>query len=126
MKENRFSARHRIVSFRDAFRGIHLVVREEHNAWIQIAAAVCVVIAGILFKITPGEWTAVVISMGFVLAMEAINTSIERLSDFVSPEKQELIRNIKDISAGAVLISAVTALAAGLIVFLPKIIDLIL
>ncbi|MDP4223092.1 MAG: diacylglycerol kinase family protein [Bacteroidota bacterium] len=125
MKKGKFSIQHRIHSFSNAFRGIYLVVCDEHNAWIQIAAAICAVVAGILLKITPGEWTAVVISAGFVLALEMANTAIERLADFVSPERQDLIKTVKDISAGAVLTGAITALVVGLIIFLPKIIHVI-
>ncbi len=122
MKKERFSARHRIRSFGNAFRGIYQVIRDEHNAWIQVIAAICAIIGGIVLNITPGEWTAVVISIGFVLAMETVNTAIEKLADFVSPGKQDLIKNVKDLSAGAVLVSAIAALIVGLIIYLPKII----
>jgi diacylglycerol kinase (ATP) len=125
MNKDKFSTRQRARSFRNAFKGLYLVVRDEHNAWIQITATFCAVIVGILLKITAVEWIAVIFSIGFVLAMEAVNTAIERLADFVSPEKHDLIKNVKDISAGAVLISSITALVVGLVIFLPRIIDTI-
>ncbi len=60
----------------------------------------------------------------FVIALEAINSAIENMTDFVSLEKNEQIKKIKDLSAGAVLVSAITAVAIGLIVFIPKLFTL--
>lgn len=62
---------------------------------------ILVVLAGFLFKITNVEWLAVVFAIGLVLAGEAINSAIERLSDVVQPERDDRIRDVKDISAGA-------------------------
>jgi len=117
----KFNLRHRAESFRYAFNGIKILIRNEHNAWIHLLAAVCAIIAGIFLKISIAEWCLVAVVSGFVFAAEAFNSSIERLSDFVHPEKHEIIKNIKDLSAGAVLISAITAFAVGLLVFAPKI-----
>jgi diacylglycerol kinase len=97
----------------------------EHNAWIHLAATVLVIIAGIAFKISLLEWAAIFIAIGLVFTSEAINTSIEKLSDFVSPEKRSSIKEVKDLASAGVLISAITALIIGLIVFVPKILALI-
>ena len=86
---------------------------------------IVVVLAGFLFKLSNVEWLAVVFAIGLVLAGEAINSAIERLSDVVQPEWDDRIRDVKDISAGAVLICAITAAIIGIIVFLPKLIMLI-
>lgn len=125
MKENRFTARDRISSFRNALNGLKIVIRGEHNAWIQLVVAFCVIIAGVIFKITTAEWIAIVFVTGLVISLEIINTSIEKLADFVSQEKQEAIKKVKDISAGGVLIGAITALVIGLIIFLPKFLGLL-
>ena len=86
--------------------------------------AILVVIAGILFRITLMEWVAVIFAIGLVLAAEAFNSSIERISDVVQPEKDERIRDVKDISAGAVLLCAITTAVIGVMVFLPRILGL--
>ncbi len=86
--------------------------------------AILVVIAGILFRITLTEWVAVIFAIGLVLAAEAFNSSIERISDVVQPEKDERIRDVKDISAGAVLLCAITTAVIGVMVFLPRILGL--
>ena len=85
---------------------------------------VLVIIAGLLFHISTFEWIAVFFAIGLVLAAEAINSAIERLSDVVQPEKDDRIRDVKDISAGAVLVCAITAAIIGIIIFLPKILML--
>lgn len=109
-------------SFANAWRGVTEFVRHERNAWIHCGMTVLVVLAGFLFGISRAEWVAVVFAIGLVLAGEAVNTAIERLSDVVQPERDERIRAVKDISAGAVLICAIAAAVIGLLVFLPKLI----
>ena len=119
MKTQKFSISNRIRSFGYAFNGLKILFKEEHNARVQLFAAMAVVIAGFVFNISNTEWVAIVFAIGFVLAMEAINSAIEGLADFVSPEKHEMIKKVKDLSAAGVLISALTALIIGLIVFVP-------
>lgn len=126
MNKSRFSAAGRIPGFRYAFNGIKIMFHDEHNAWIHLAAAICVALAGIIFRLTPFEWIAIVFAIGLVFMLEAVNTSIEKLSDFVSPGKQEVIKKVKDLAAAGVLISAITALIIGLIIFLPKIYAIVL
>lgn len=120
MKNNGFTLRKRLRSFRYAFNGIRLLIAKEHNAWIHCFAAVCVIIAGILLEISKMEWIAVVIVIGAVLAAEAVNSAMEALADFVSPEYSEAIKRTKDLAAGAVLLMAITAAIVGIIIFLPK------
>ena len=122
MEQSKFSVRVRISSFRYAFNGLKALIRDEHNAWIQLAVGLCVIIAGVIFKITTAEWIAIVFAIGLVLSLEAVNTSVEKLSDFVSPDNHEAIKKVKDISAAGVLIGSITAAVIGLIIFVPKII----
>jgi len=112
-----------INSFANAWRGVKIFVRRERNAWIHCGMTILVILAGFLFRISMAEWLAVVFAIGLVLAGEAINTAIERLSDVVQPEQDDRIRDVKDVSAGAVLICAITAAVIGVIVFLPKLLS---
>jgi diacylglycerol kinase len=125
MNQKKFKIVDRFKSFKFAFNGIRILFFNEHNAWIHLAATVLVIIAGIAFKISLLEWAAIFIAIGLVFTSEAINTSIEKLSDFVSPEKRSSIKEVKDLASAGVLISAITALIIGLIVFVPKILALI-
>lgn len=120
MNNNGFTFRKRLRSFRYAFNGIRLLVTKEHNAWIHCFAAVCVVIAGILLEISKMEWIACVSMIGAVMAAEAINSAVEAMADFVSPQYSEAIKRTKDLAAGAVLLLAIAAAIVGGIVFFPK------
>lgn len=121
MNKKKFSIKDRLQSFRFAFRGIGFLISGEHNAWIHCFAAICVVVCGFLFDISAFEWIAVSFAIGLVLAMEAVNSAIELLCDFVSPERREIIGRVKDLAAGAVLLVAITAAVIGGVVFFPKI-----
>jgi diacylglycerol kinase len=123
MEKKQFSIKERINSFRYAFQGLKLFFLKEHNVRIHILAAIAVLIAGFCFGISTCEWIAIVFSIGFVITTEAINTAIEQLADFVSQEQNQQIKIIKDLAAGAVFISAMTALIIACIVFIPKIME---
>jgi len=124
MQNNKFSVRKRARSFKYAFEGIKDFIRQEHNAWIHCFALVCVVVAGIVLGINRMEWVAIAIVSGNVLAAEAINTALEKLADYVCPEKHPAIKRTKDIAAAAVMITALVSVIVGLIIFVPKFIEL--
>ena len=108
-------------SFGYAFNGIRWMIRNEQNAKIHLIALLAVVAAGIYLHLSLSEWIVIVIVSGGVFAAEAFNTSIEALSDTISPEYNKKIKGVKDFAAGAVLIATVTAIIVGVIIFLPKI-----
>ena len=104
-----------------AFNGIKMAFKEEPNFRIHVVATIMVLAAGLYFKLSTTEWLAIVIVIGLVLLTELLNTAIENIADFISPERHEKIKTIKDIAAAAVLISAIVALVVGLLVFVPKV-----
>ncbi len=122
VSKDKFSLRKRIKSFTYAFVGLRLVFANEHNAWIHAVATICVVVASFLFRISLLEWTVVVICIAMVISSEIINSSLERMADFVQPEKDNRIKEIKDLGAAAVLVCAIASVIVGIIIFLPKII----
>ena len=124
MTNKRFSIKDRIRSFKPAFNGLKILIQEEHNSRIHVFAAVCVIIAGFVLNITAFEWRAVGFAVGLVIIIEIINSAFENIADFISPEDNEVIKKIKDLSAAGVLLSALIATGTGLIVFIPKIIEL--
>lgn len=121
MKNRDFTLRTRLRSFGHAFRGIRLLVSSEPNARIHCLAAVGVCVAGVWLGLSGLEWVAVAIVVGAVLAAEAMNSAIEALADLVSPGYNEAIKRTKDLAAGAVLLTAISAAVTGLIIFLPKV-----
>ena len=98
-----------------------LLFREEHNARIHAGITVTVVLAGVWLHLTAGEWVAVFLCIGMVLAAEAFNSAIERVADYLTTERDDRIRDIKDLAAGAVLLCAIAAATVGCIIFLQHI-----
>ncbi|MDP2175434.1 MAG: diacylglycerol kinase family protein [Bacteroidota bacterium] len=124
MKKQVFSISNRLKSFKHAGNGLRIFIREEHNARIHFLIAFVVIIMAFYFRIDVIEWVAILFAIGFVLTTEIINTALENICDLISKERNERIKTIKDLSAAAVLISAITALVIGIIVFLPKLFTL--
>ena len=118
MRDNGFSWRARARSFKYAFQGIATLLRDEHNARIHLAATALAVILGALLGISPTEWCIVIILIGAVFALEAVNTAIEAVCDKVSPDFQPLIKKAKDTAAAAVLFMAIAAVIIGAIIFI--------
>ncbi len=116
-----FSLSERLNSFRYAINGLTILFKEEHNARIHFLAAILAIVLGFCFGISPMEWIALIIVIGLVFILEAVNTAIENLADFVSPGKNEKIGVIKDISAAAVLLATVVAVVVGAVIFVPKV-----
>ena len=120
--KHKFSLRERFGSFVYAGRGLKLLFLE-HNTWIHLIATLCVVVAGCWVSLSAIQWAICAILIGGVWVTEALNTAIERICDHVTPEVHPAIGRIKDIAAAAVLLSAITAVVAGLCIFVPAIID---
>jgi len=121
----KFSATARIKSFKYALNGIKYAVLTQHNFYIHIIIALIAILLGFLLQINNLEWVAIIIVIGLVISAEIFNTAIEELVNLVSPQKNKKAGIVKDLSAGAVLILAVVALLTGIIIFLPKLIELI-
>jgi len=109
----------RIRSFYHATCGILRMIRCQHNAWIHAATTVAVVVAALLFRISSADWCWIILAMSIVWTAEALNTAFELLADAASPEFHPLVRDAKDVAAGAVLLTAGAAVVIGSIVFWP-------
>jgi len=120
-KQEQFSIKKRMESFRFAFKGVIWLFSFEHNSRIHLAALVIAIGFGFLFEISKEEWALVLIVSGFVFSAEAFNSSLEFLADEVSLEKREKIRKSKDLAATGVLIAAIVAALIGLMIFVPKV-----
>ncbi len=109
----------RILSFRYAFTGLWYIITTQTNMQIHIFAAIIVVFAGFYFKITKIEWLFLVLTISMVFIAEIVNTAIEEIVNFISPEFNKKAGLIKDIGAAFVLLSAIFAVIVGIIIFLP-------
>jgi len=108
-------------SFKYALDGLLYLFSSERNAKIHLIATLIVIILGWLFHLSPIEWCIVIICCMCVMGMEALNTSIERLTDLVSPEYHDLAKKAKDLGAAAVIIVDIASCIIATIIFLPKI-----
>lgn len=115
----------RCASFRHAFRGLSFVFRSEANAKIHLVVTLAVISAGLYFDLSIDEWCSVVLAIGLVLVAEVLNTAIEQLVDIVSPEHNESAGRVKDIAAGATLVTALAAAVVGILIFGPRLLTVL-
>ena len=119
MKEIKTSIKRNWRSYRYAFKGLGYLLRE-NNFNIELVAGIVTILLGIFLEISGTEWIVITLCIGMVLSAEAFNTAIEHLIDLHYPEFNQKAGRIKDLSAAAVLITALAALITGLIIFIPK------
>lgn len=118
MKETEYTVSSVITSIKHTINGF-LLFSKERNMRIQSFIGLIAVIGGITLDISRGEWVAIVICIGLVLALEMINSCLERVCDFITLERRDEIKAIKDMAGGAVLIVAVASLIVAGIIFTP-------
>ena len=118
-KDNTFvTGRFKSMGF--AFKGAIKLITTEHSIMVQSTLAVGLIIAGLYFNISHEEWMFQTLAIGLVLSIEGLNTAVEKVADFIHPEFHQKIGFIKDIAAGAVFFAAMTAIAIGLMIYIPK------
>jgi diacylglycerol kinase (ATP) len=112
-----FTGRLKSVSY--AFKGALKLISTEHSVMVQFSIGILMSIAGFYFGISKTEWLFQTLAIGLVMSIEGLNTAVEKIADFIHPNYHERIGFIKDIAAGAVFFAALTAVAIGLIIYLP-------
>ena len=113
-----FSGRLKSIGY--AFKGAVKLITTEHSVMAQFSIGILLIFLGVYFNITKTEWLFQTLAIGLVLSIEGLNTAVEKIADFVHPKFHERIGFIKDIAAGAVFFAALTAIAIGIIIYLPK------
>lgn len=109
----------RLKSFKYALLGAYKLITTEHSVMVQFFCGILVTVLGFVFGITKEEWILQTLAVGMVLAVEGLNTAVEKIADFIHPDYHKKIGFIKDISAGAVTFVALSALIVGLIIYVP-------
>ena len=112
----------RLKSMVFAFKGAVKLITTEHSVMVQFSLAILMIIAGLYFDITKTEWMFQIFAFGLVLSIEGLNTAVEKIADFIHPDYHERIGFIKDIPAGAVFFAAMTAIAIGFFIYLPRLV----
>ncbi len=124
-EKKRFSLVARVKSANHAIRGLGILIRTTHNFWGHLFFAILALYLGFILRISEAEWAILVIVIGLVLITETINTAFEIDINLTCPDYHPYAKDTKDVAAGAVLLSAVLAIVVGLIIFLPKVVNLI-
>ncbi|MFC0522571.1 diacylglycerol kinase family protein [Pontibacillus salicampi] len=115
-KENK---KRKLVGFTFAWNGLKAVSKAERNFRIHLMTTLCVCILAAIVRVSFIEWAVLTLTVSLVLTMELINSAVERIMDFLSPTWHPLVGEIKDITAGAVLVTAIAAIIIGCFIFIP-------
>ena len=108
-----------VESFRFAFAGLWYALRTQRNTRIHLMITAAVIALGLWLHLSFTQWAVLVLTIGFVLVSEMLNTVAETLVDLVSPGYHPLAKVVKDVTAGAVLLGAIIAVVVGLLVLGP-------
>ena len=108
-------------SLKYALQGIKHCSVSERNFRIQLVIAAITFVCGMILRISATEWLAILFCSALVLGLEMVNTTIEKLSDTITKSIHPVIKQVKDIAAGAVCLVSIISLIIGCIIFLPKI-----
>lgn len=114
-----------VWSFGFAGQGIVTLTRTQPNFRVHLGLACLAVALGVALAIGPTEWAILVLTIALVLSVEGLNTAIEAVCDCASPGYHPLVKQAKDISAGAVLLTAVGAVVVALCLFGPRLLALL-
>lgn len=115
----------RINAFSFAFQGIKTFYCDAPHATIHTIFALLAILLGIVFNISRNEWLTICVVIGFVFALEMVNTALEKLADYAcGNEMHPRIKAVKDIAAGAVLVAAITSVVVAIFIYIPKVITL--
>src|SRR6476469_2289253 len=104
-------------SFSFAISGIRSAIKQERNIRIHLSISIVVIVAGVTFSISTVQWLFVLFAIGGMIALELMNTAIERLVDLVTLEFHPLSKQAKDLAAGAVFSYAILSVIIGIIIF---------
>lgn len=106
-----------VSSFLCAFKGIFEAIRTESHLRFHLVAAFYVIFFGALGDFNLLGWAVLIITISIVIFAELINTAVEDLCDLYSTDYNIKIKRIKDIAAGAVLVTAVASVFVAVCLF---------
>ncbi len=110
-----------ITSVEFAVTGVKTVFKEERNMRKHVVIGILAVLAGLVFRLERMEWLWLLLAVFLVWIVEVINTVFENVVDMVTEcHFHPIGKKVKDMAAGAVLLTSGFALVVGLILFLPK------
>ena len=108
-------------SLNHAVNGITYALKTERNIKIHFIATICVLITCLWMDIDRTDLMMIIMAISIVIITEILNTAVESIVNLLSLSSHPLAKIAKDLSAGAVLIATINALACGYLVILPAI-----
>lgn len=113
------------IGLRYAINGLVESIKTERNMKVHITATLFVIIFAFVLSLSVIEWMILLLTIAMVVGMELVNTALEHALDYVAPERSNEIKVAKDIAASSVLFISIIAFIIGLLLFLPKIINIL-
>ncbi|SHN86055.1 diacylglycerol kinase family protein [Desulfitobacterium chlororespirans] len=112
-------------SFGDAFQGILYNCKTQRHFRFHVFTAALVLLIAVWLRLERWEWVVLLLTIGSVMAAEAFNTAVEIAVDLAEPDFNPQAGLAKDVAAGAVLITAIIAVAVGVVIFGPRLAGLL-
>jgi diacylglycerol kinase len=113
------------ASFGNAFNGLRYALQTQRNARIHLTVTLVVLAAGLWLGLDLVEWCLIILSIGMVWMAELSNTVLENVVDLLSPDYHVLAKTAKDVKAGVVVMASLSAALVGVLVFGPKLLQLL-
>jgi len=112
-----------INSFKNAFYGLFSLLKTENNAKIHLIATITVLLISSFLPLSVFEWIFMMLVIFLVWIAELFNTSLEYLFNLVEPNTNPVVKMGKDMSAAAVLITALFSVIVGVLILVPAILE---
>ncbi len=107
-------------SFGYAFAGLVYAIRTQRNLRVHLAIAALVILAGLILRVAAVEWAVLLLTIGFVISAELVNTVAELAVDLLTQEYHPMAKVAKDVGAAAVVVAALAAVGVGVAIFGPR------
>lgn len=114
-----------IISINNALSGLYHLFKTERNVQLHIIGLLGIVTINTAFQVNRYEWAITLLCIGIIISLEAVNTCIEKISDFIQPSYNRHIGLIKDLAASSVLIMSLISSIVALIIYAPYLISII-
>jgi diacylglycerol kinase len=116
---------HWVSKFTNAFRGIGLGIKGQSSFLVHFPMALAVVVLAWFLNCNAIEWSILLLCIGFVIAIELINSSIESLAHALCKENHPGVGRALDIASAAVLVASIAAASVGGIILLQRLLDVV-
>ena len=124
-KESKEITNHNFIdAWKNAFNGIIYATTTQKNIQKQLIISVIVVIVSLFFNLNRAEFLCFLFTIVLIIFAEMVNTAIETVVDLYVDVYHPKAKIAKDVAAGAVLVSAIAAAIIGLMIFVPKILEI--